>query len=141
MVNKWAETIDTIYRELMGYENVTEKEKKRHLKKIKLDKEGKFYGYLKTGKYVREELATRHGCSDKYRVKEVKPGVKILLCIREGKGKRGGRTKALAILRDVNRDLRHYVRREPDVYRALKKARKIKIKLTKKNKKKDTKKK
>jgi len=104
--------------------------------KIKLDKTGKFYGYLKTGRYVREELNKRYGCSGRYRVKEIKPGVKILLCIRKGKGKRGGKTKALAILRDVNRDLRHYIKKEPDVYRAIKKARKLKVKLNKNNKKK-----
>ena len=103
--------------------------------KIKLNKSGKFYGYLKTGQYVREELSTRKGCSSEYRIKEVKPGVKILLCIRKGKGKRGGKTKALAILRDVYRDLRHYVKKEPNVYRAIKKARKIKLKINKKNKK------
>ena len=104
---------------------------KRHLVKIKLTKDGKFYGYLKTGEYVREELATKRGCTGKYRVKEVKPGVKILLCITKKKGKRGGQTKALAILRDVHRDLRHYVKKEPDVYKAIKKARKIKVKLSK----------
>ena len=106
---------------------------KKRFKKIKLTKDGRFYGYLRTGKYVREELSTKRGCSGEYRVKEVKPGVKILLCIRNKEGKRGGKTKALAILRDVNRDLRHYVKKEPNVYRAIKKARKIKVKLKKKN--------
>ena len=110
------------------------KKRRKHLVKIKLTKDGKFYGYLKTGEYVREELATRRGCSGEYRVKEVKPGVKILLCITKKKGKRGGQTKALAILRDIKRDLRHYVRREPDVYRVLKKARKLKVKLSSKKK-------
>ena len=110
------------------------KKKNRKPVKIKLDKSGKFYGYLKTGKYVREELNDKRRCSGEYRIKEVKPGVKILLCITKKEGKRGGKTKALAILRDVNRDLRHYMKKEPNVYKALKKARKIKVKLSKKHK-------
>ena len=100
--------------------------KKRRLKKIKLDKSGEFYGYLTTGRYVRQKLNTKRGCID-YRIKEIKPGVKLLICIKKKKGKMGGRTKALAILRDVDVDLRRYRKKgKEEIYLILKKARKIK---------------
>ena len=102
--------------------------KKRKLKKIKLDESGEFYGYLKTGRYVRQKLNTRHGCVE-YRIKEIKPGVKLLLCIRKGKGKRGGKTKAIALLRDIKVDLRRYRKKGKEkIYKVIKKARKIKNK-------------
>jgi len=99
---------------------------RRRLRKIWLDKEAELYGYLRTGKYVRQELGTKHGCVE-YRMKEVKPGVKILLCIKKKKGPRGGRTKAIALLRSLNVDLRRYRKKGKErIYKALKKARKIK---------------
>ena len=100
------------------------KKKKRKLKKIKFDDE--FYGYLKTGGYLRQELGTKYGCVE-YRIKEIKPGVKILICIKKKKGKRGGRTKALALLRHYKVDLRRYRKKgKTKIYRFLKKVRKMK---------------
>jgi hypothetical protein len=104
--------------------------------KIKLSKDGKFYGYLKTGKYVREELSSKRGCKS-YRIKQVKSGVKILICITDKQGKRGGHTKAVAILRDLSKvDIKKYKKKEPEVYRALLKARKVKAKISNSKKKK-----
>lgn len=97
------------------------------LRPIKLTKSGEFYGYLKTGRYVRQKLSSDRGCKE-YRIKPIKDGIKLLVCIKKKKGPRGGRTKAVALLRPVNVDLRHYFRREPKVYRAIKKARKLKQK-------------
>ena len=88
----------------------------------------------KTGKTIREKLTTKRGCNGEYRVKEVKKGVKILLCIRKKPGKRGGKTKALAILRDdtrIKQYKKHYLKKEPELVKALKK----KEKLTSKQKK------
>ena len=96
-------------------------------RKLKLDRKGEFYIYKKSGQYVRQKLASRRGCV-KYRYKEIKPGVLLLICVTKKKGKKGGKTKAVALLRHVNRDLRHYVKREPKVYNALKKARKLRSK-------------
>ena len=64
----------------------------------------KYYRY-KTGRYVREKLATRHGCTNQYRLVPVKGkvGRKVLICITKKKGKRGGRTKAIALLRDIKK--------------------------------------
>lgn len=60
-----------------------------------------FYRY-KTGKYIREKLGTRHGCIG-YRYKKLKKkGRLLLICIREKEGKRGGKTKAIALLRDTD---------------------------------------
>ena len=89
-------------------------------KKIKLG--GKFYMYP-TGRYVREKLASRRGCKD-YRYVPVKgkPSRKVLICIRDKKGPRGGRTKAVALLRDVKRVRKP---KEKAARRALKKAKKI----------------
>jgi hypothetical protein len=120
------------------------KKKKKHFKRIKLVEGGYYgdyqYGYVKTGHTIREKLNDKRGCSGEYRVKEVKKGVKVLLCITKKKGKRGGQTKALAILRDdtrITRYKKHYLKKEPEVVKALKKAEKIKEKLNKKNKKQD----
>ena len=66
-------------------------------KKLKLGKD--FYMYP-TGKYVRQKLSSRRGCKD-YRYKEVKPGRKVLICIKGKKGPRGGRTKAVSLLRSL----------------------------------------
>ena len=70
---------------------------RRKRKKVKLG--GDFYMYP-GGQYVREKLASDRGCK-KYRIKEVKPGRKALLCIRGKKGPRGGRTKAVSLLRSL----------------------------------------
>jgi len=106
------------------------KKKKRKLKPIKLDKKGEFYIY-KTGLYVRQKLDDDKDCKT-YRIKPVKDGVKLLVCITKKKGPRGGRTKAVALLRPVNVDLRRYAKRkDKSVYRAIKKARKLKQKLEK----------
>ena len=101
---------------------------KRNLFRIKVDSSGRFYGYLRTGKYLREKIATRHGCTGKYRYKKLKNGDRLLFCVTRKKGKKGGKTKLLAILRPINKNLNHYRKRKPAVYKALKKARKIKKK-------------
>ncbi|MEM1672164.1 MAG: hypothetical protein QXT86_08950 [Archaeoglobaceae archaeon] len=63
-------------------------------------KKGAIYKY-KTGKYVREKLGSKQGCKD-YRIIELKkPGRKLLICITGKKGPRGGRTKAIALLRSL----------------------------------------
>lgn len=61
---------------------------------------GTIYKY-KTGKYVREKVGHEPSDTVGYRVVPVpgKPGRKILLALRRKKGPRGGRTKAVAILR------------------------------------------
>ena len=64
-------------------------------------KKGTLYRY-KTGKYVREKLGSKRGCIA-YRYVRV-PGRKgrlVLVCIRRKKGPRGGRTKAIALLRHI----------------------------------------
>jgi len=63
---------------------------------------GELYRY-KTGKYVREKLAEKPKDAIGYRVIPVpgKPGRKILIAIRRKKGPRGGRTKAVALLRSI----------------------------------------
>ena len=66
--------------------------------KIWLDKAKRFY-YYKGGEYLREKLAEKPRDLVGYRVKEVKPGVKVLLAIRRRRGKRDGRTVAVALLR------------------------------------------
>jgi hypothetical protein len=116
--------------------------KKKEFKRVKLV-EGGYYGdyiyaYPKTGKTTREKLNDKRGCKDgEYRVKQVKKGVKILLCITEKQGKRGGHTKALSIIRDdirIKQYKKHYQKKEPELIKALKKKEKIKEKLTKKSK-------
>ena len=74
---------------------------KRHIGRKKAI--GDIYMYP-TGRYVREKVGSSRGCVD-YRVIPVpgKPGRKVLICIRSKRGPRGGRTKAVAILRDVKR--------------------------------------
>jgi len=64
-------------------------------------KKGAIYKY-KTGKYVREKLGSKRGCIA-YRVVPVpnKPGRKVLVCITAKKGPRGGRTKAISLLRSL----------------------------------------
>jgi len=63
---------------------------------------GEIYRY-KTGKYVREKLGEKPPDTIGYRVIPVKgkPGRKILIAIRRKKGPRGGRTKAVALLRHI----------------------------------------
>lgn len=63
---------------------------------------GEQYRY-KTGRYVREKLGEKPKDVVGYRVIPVKgkPGRKILIAIRRKKGPRGGRTKAIALLRDI----------------------------------------
>ena len=85
-----------------------------------------------SGQYVREKLATDEGCVS-YRVKEIKPGVKLLVCLTRKKGRKGGRTKAVSLLRSVNVDLRKYRSKEKrKVAQVIKKARKLKAKQRKK---------
>lgn len=62
---------------------------------------GTIYKY-KTGKYVREKLGSKRGCIA-YRVIPVphKPGRKVLVCITKKEGPRGGRTKAISLLRSL----------------------------------------
>ena len=81
----------------------------------------KLYTYS-SGSYLREKLNSKRGCKE-YRIKEIKDGVKLLLCITDKKGKRGGKTKALAILRSKDLDLRKY-RDKPTIKKYLKKLRK-----------------
>ncbi len=71
--------------------------------KIRLGKG--FYAYT-GGEYVRQKLATKHGCKDFRYIRLRKPGRLLLLCIRDKPGLRGGRTKAIALLRDKDIDLR-----------------------------------
>ena len=61
----------------------------------------KTYYRYKTGRYLREKLATKHGCTNEYRVVPVpkKEGRKVLVCITKKKGPRGGRTKAKRLLK------------------------------------------
>lgn len=72
-------------------------------KKIKLAKG--VYAYT-GGEYVRWKLNTKHGCTDNYRFKRIKDGRLLLICIKSKPGKRGGRTKAIALLRSKDVDLR-----------------------------------
>jgi len=88
-------------------------------KKIKLG-DG-FYMYP-GGKYVRQKLASRRGCKD-YRVKEVKPGRKVLVCIKDKKGPRGGKTKAVSLLRSLKTKPK-----DKKARKAIKKAKKLKKK-------------
>ena len=64
-------------------------------------KRGTIYRY-KTGRYVREKLGSKKGCIA-YRVVPVsgKPGRKVLICITRKRGPRGGRTKAISLLRSL----------------------------------------
>jgi len=67
--------------------------------------ESKYYRY-KTGRYLRETLNEVDGSNCVgYRVIPVKnkTGRKLLLCIRKDKGKRGGKTIAVALLRDIKK--------------------------------------
>lgn len=59
----------------------------------------RYYKY-ETGRYVREKLASKRGCVA-YRYVDVKPGRKLLICIKKKGGPRGGRTKAVALLRSL----------------------------------------
>jgi hypothetical protein len=63
---------------------------------------GTIYRY-RTGKYVREKLGEKPKDTMGYRVVPVpgKPGRKVLVAIRRKKGPRGGRTKAVALLRHI----------------------------------------
>ena len=62
-------------------------------------KKGTIYKY-ETGQYVREKLASKRGCKEfRYINVPNKPGRKLLICIKEKPGPRGGRTKAVALLR------------------------------------------
>jgi len=59
----------------------------------------------------------------------VKLGVKLLLCVTDKKGPEGGKTKAVAILRDIKVDLRKYRKKgKKMIAKAIKKARKLKRK-------------
>ena len=90
--------------------------------RIKLGKGLYAYPY---GEYVRQKLGTKHGCV-KYRyIRLKKPGRLLLICIRNKEGKRGGRTKAIALLRDKDVDLRAFKGRM-GIVRAIKRFRKFK---------------
>lgn len=56
----------------------------------------------KTGRYIRDELNSDRGCKE-YRTIPVegKAGRKLLICVTGKKGKRGGTTKAVALLRST----------------------------------------
>jgi len=89
-----------------------------------VDRKHKLYVYT-GGKYLRQELSSARGCKA-YRVKTIDPQTKLLVCVTSKKGKRGGKTKAVAILRSPNKDLRRYNKRgRKYLKRALKKARKL----------------
>jgi len=92
-------------------------EKKLEKIKKKFGKE-EFYFY-KGGRYLRQKLATRHGCSGEYRIIPVKgkPSRKLLICITKKKGPRGGKTKVLALLRDIKRTKKTH---DPKANKALK---------------------
>lgn len=62
-------------------------------------KKGTIYKY-KTGKYVREKLGSTKGCKS-YRVVPIKEGRKVLICVTSKRGPRGGKTKAIALLRSL----------------------------------------
>jgi len=57
-----------------------------------------------TGRYVRQKLGSDRGCK-KYRTVPVKgkPGRKVLVCVTGKKGPKGGRTKAVALMRDTSK--------------------------------------
>lgn len=98
-------------------------EKKKKYRKIKLGED--LYAY-KSGEYVREKLDDKRGCVD-YRYKKIKPGRLLLLCIRDKEGKRGGKTKAIALLRDKDVNLNDFRSKErKKIAEAIKKFRKIK---------------
>lgn len=67
-----------------------------------MPKKPKIYKY-RTGKYVRERLGEPPKDTIGYRVVPVpgKPGRKVLVAIRRKRGPRGGRTKAVALLRSL----------------------------------------
>lgn len=99
---------------------------KRKFKKISIS--DNFYAY-KGGEYVREKLNTKRGCTD-YRYKRIKDGRLLLLCIRDKEGKRGGKTKAIALLRDKDINLKEYRSKDRKaIAAAIKKFRKLKEKL------------
>jgi len=103
---------------------------KKHYEKIKKKiGDDEFYFY-KGGKYLRQKLATRHGCTGEYRIIPVKgkPSRKLLICIRKKKGPRGGKTKVLALLRDIRRTKKTH---DPDANKALKWMKKVKKELEK----------
>lgn len=88
-------------------------------------KSGKIY-YYTHGEYVREKLNTRYGCSNKYRIKDLGNGRKLLLCITKKKGPKGGKTKAIALLRHKDVDLRTVGKKA--VRKAIKLLRKLRLK-------------
>jgi len=83
-------------------------------------KKGNVY-YYPHGEYVRELLIDPEEeekyCKDgEYRIKNIKPGRKLLLCIQKGEGPRGGRTKAVALLRHKDIDLREVENKKVRTY-------------------------
>jgi hypothetical protein len=80
---------------------------------------GTIYKY-RTGKYVREKLGDKPPDAVGYRVVPVpgKPGRKVLVAIRRKKGPRGGRTKAVALLRHVSTSKGRQLARRAKVKRA-----------------------
>lgn len=99
------------------------------MKKIKLSKD--FYAH-KHGEYVREKLASDKGCTDQYRIVEIKPGRKLLVCITNKEGKRRGKTKAVSLLRSKDIDLREYKsKKDKRIKNAILHFRKLKEKIKK----------
>jgi len=88
-------------------------------------KKGEIY-YYPHGEYVREALTDDESDCKTYRVIPVKgkPGRKLLICITDKKGPRGGKTKAVALLRRKDVDLRTVPKK---VRPAIKELRKIAV--------------
>jgi len=79
----------------------------------------KVYRYA-TGKYVREKLAPKPRNARGYRTVPVsgKPGRKLLVAILPKKGPRGGRTRAVALLRSVRTAKGRQLARRAQIKRA-----------------------
>ena len=55
----------------------------------------------KSGQYVREKLGSKRGCKEFRYIDVPGKGRKLLICIKSKSGPRGGRTKAIALLRSL----------------------------------------
>jgi hypothetical protein len=79
----------------------------------------RIYRYA-TGKYVREKLAAEPRNARGYRIVPVpgKPGRKLLVAILPKKGPRGGRTRAVALLRSLRTAKGRQLARRAQVKRA-----------------------
>lgn len=85
---------------------------------------GEYYRY-RTGRYVRQKLGEKPKDAVGYRVVPVKgrPGRKVLIAIRRSKGPRGGRTKAVALLRSIHTAKGRTLARRAKVKRMTRRAR------------------